>query len=420
MELDLAIFHFINSDLSNPVFDWFMPWWTDVQKTKTFLFGFLPLLLGFFIYKKNWRALKVIVMTAVVVVFANNLNHFLVKRYFDRPRPADSILRIDKPKSASFPSGHAVSSFAIAAFLALNFRKQKFIFLFLAGLIGLSRIYLGVHYPSDVVAGALFGSLIAFLLYKLMMKVSPRILASVVLVFFSLQAKAEWKDPTEGKPFFPWVWENQFEPTLDRAIEKDNLIFLGVGAAATQSVRFYDHKIHDYNQKHPLLLGHDEAQTLGKVGNGLIGVSIAATQIAFDTDNGLRHARAIFLTSVSHISLAALVQRDRPGNRQDFLPFPSSFPSGHSSSAFATAGSLAYSYGWKAGVPAYTAATLIALSRVRENRHWMSDVVGGAVLGSYWARSSFTVKKEREDPEAVTYIPSPIFDGFMLTAIREF
>jgi membrane-associated phospholipid phosphatase len=420
MELDLAIFHFINSSLSNEVFDVFMPWWTDVQKTWPFLYVFLPVLLTYFAVKKNWKAIKVMVLTTVVVVFANNLNHLLVKRYFNRERPSQAILRIEKPKSPSFPSGHAVSSFTIAMFLALVYRRYRYFFLSLAALTAFSRVYLGVHYPSDVVAGAIFGSCIAYAFYTLMQKFTPRVLATIALMTLSLNASAEWKDPTEGKPFFPWVWDNQLDPTIDKAVEKDNLIFLGIGAVATETAHLYDDKLHDYNQKHPIVMGQKEAETFGKMGNGLIGVSIALTQVAFDTDNGLRHTRALLLTSVSHVSIASLVRRDRPGNRQDFLPYPSSFPSGHASSAFATAGSLAYSYGWKAGIPAYTAATMIAASRIRENRHWFSDVVGGAVLGSFWARASFNVNPKIEDPKEVYYVPSPIYDGFMITATKSF
>lgn len=420
MDLDLAIFHFINNTLSNPIFDVIMPWWTDVQKTWPFIYVFLPVLLVTLALKKNWKAIKAILLTVVVVVFANNLNHLLVKRYFNRERPAQAILRVEKPKNPSFPSGHAVSSFTMAMFLSLVFRRYKYLFLSLASLTAFSRIYLGVHYPSDVVAGALFGSLIAYSFYKLITTFTPRVLSSIALITFSLSASAEWKDPTEGKPIFPWVWEDQLKPTLDKAIEPDSLIFLGVGTSATVAARPFDHKVHDHNQVHPIVFGHKEAQRFGKIGNGALGVGIALTQVAFDTDNGLRHSRAILLTSVSHISIASMVRRNRPGNRQDFLPFPSSFPSGHASSAFATAGSLAYSYGWKAGVPAYLVATSIGISRIRENRHWLSDVVGGAFLGSYWARASFNVKKEKPNPEEVYYVPSPIYDGFMLTAIKEF
>jgi undecaprenyl-diphosphatase len=62
---------------------------------------------------------------------------------------------------ASFPSGHATTAFAAAVLLALWYPRWAPIFAGLAALVGLSRIVLGSHFPSDVLAGALLGSLIA-------------------------------------------------------------------------------------------------------------------------------------------------------------------------------------------------------------------------------------------------------------------
>ncbi|MBI4574249.1 MAG: phosphatase PAP2 family protein [candidate division NC10 bacterium] len=62
---------------------------------------------------------------------------------------------------ASFPSGHATTAFAAAVLLACWYPRQGWVFLGLAGLVGLSRIVLGSHFPSDVLAGALLGSAVA-------------------------------------------------------------------------------------------------------------------------------------------------------------------------------------------------------------------------------------------------------------------
>lgn len=200
-------------------------------------------------------------------------------------------------------------------------------------------------------------------------------------------------------------------------MDKPGLTLLGAGVVASAGTRVYDHKIYDHVSQHGFILGHKESERFGKIGNGFLGVTIATTQIYFDTDNGLRTARAMLLTTTSHLSIAALARRNRPGNRQDFLPFPSSFPSGHTSNAFALAGSLAYSYGWAAGVPAYLVATGIGVSRIREGRHWMSDVVGGAFLGTFWARASFKTPTQRDDS---TWYPTPVGDGLMVTWTKVF
>jgi undecaprenyl-diphosphatase len=61
---------------------------------------------------------------------------------------------------SSFPSGHAMIVFSIVPFLMKNFPKQKYYFILLAVLVAFSRIYLNVHYLSDIVAGAFLGYLI--------------------------------------------------------------------------------------------------------------------------------------------------------------------------------------------------------------------------------------------------------------------
>jgi membrane-associated phospholipid phosphatase len=109
--------------------------------------------------------------------------------------------------------------------------------------------------------------------------------------------------------------------------------------------------------------------------------------------------------------LTYMFQKSRPGGRGDYLPFPSSFPSGHAASAFATATSLAYAYGYKAGIPAMLVATSISAARVSENAHWLSDVFAGAALGIFWARASY---QARNDVSPVSWMPMPFEDGGIL------
>jgi membrane-associated phospholipid phosphatase len=70
------------------------------------------------------------------------------------------------------------------------------------------------------------------------------------------------------------------------------------------------------------------------------------------------------------------VGRERPNGEDD-----KSFPSGHTSNAFAVAAVAERHYGWKVGVPAYTVAALVGVSRLQRNKHYLSDVVAGATLG---------------------------------------
>lgn len=420
VELDQHIFKIINQEWSNPVFDLFFPFWTDIQKSAVF-YVLMATVVFFFFIKKAWRPLSVIVLCSLGMYLSGLLNSKLIKPFFERVRPTETILRVAKETSFSFPSGHATTAFFMAMFISLFFPKLRFPLFVSAILTGYSRIYCGVHYPGDIMAGALLGSLLAFgfyLFWDNFMKRKLRFLSFFLTFLFSLSALA-WEDPTNKKPFFPWVWEDQLKPTIVTGFDKTGLVIAGAATGSVLAVHQYDGKIFDFTERGGnLWMDESTAQQLGKLGNGMAGILVVGTQLAFDQQNGLKSSRALVLTTFSHITMAAVIQRNRPRNRQDFLPYPSSFPSGHTSSAFAVAGSLAYSYGWAGAIPGYLAATAIAVSRVKENRHWASDIVGGAFLGTFWARASFAV--DDTDKEAFLVVPVPMFDGMMLSAVRAF
>lgn len=87
----------------------------------------------------------------------------VIKRLVGRLRPSQIIskedLLIKKPTSYSFPSGHTASSFGVAVILSEAFPWINILFFCLASLIGISRVYLKVHYPTDVIVGAIIGTL---------------------------------------------------------------------------------------------------------------------------------------------------------------------------------------------------------------------------------------------------------------------
>jgi undecaprenyl-diphosphatase len=113
---------------------------------------------------RRWGVLGLtIVAVALADVTATGL-----KGLFDRPRPPlrypnqDPLVAV--PDTASFPSGHAATSFAGATILAFAFPRVAPLFYVLASAVGFSRVYLGVHYPLDIVGGAVLGTLIALAL----------------------------------------------------------------------------------------------------------------------------------------------------------------------------------------------------------------------------------------------------------------
>ena len=91
----------------------------------------------------------------------------IVKRLVNRPR---TIFRLEHIRTFtvpicaySFPSGHTTASFAVGVSYALAFPAYSLPWLLWAGLVGWSRIYVGVHYPSEVLAGSLVGTLFAYI-----------------------------------------------------------------------------------------------------------------------------------------------------------------------------------------------------------------------------------------------------------------
>ncbi len=165
-ELDKLLFFFVNQDLRNSFFDIVMPF-----LTRRAYFVFLPFLAWLFI--KDWKK----TLTILVISFASLLladwiaNTF--KLYFQRIRPCKELegvrLLVGCGKAFSMPSNHAVNAFAFATpfFLMLKKEKVRYIVLAIAALVCFSRVYVGVHYPSDVVAGALLGVLLAISAVKI-------------------------------------------------------------------------------------------------------------------------------------------------------------------------------------------------------------------------------------------------------------
>ncbi|MBL7118376.1 MAG: phosphatase PAP2 family protein [Candidatus Syntrophoarchaeum sp.] len=154
MNPDLTILYWVHSSLSNGLFDFIMPLLSYLGNK---IAGFVFVILIFFFTKNRFYSLFCLTTYGVNFIVFKGLKHIIA-----RPRPPTAlyyhpeILEHIAPLG-SFPSGHAVIIFMIAALCSFRYARYKYLFYGIASLVAFSRVYLGVHYPSDVIVGAILG-----------------------------------------------------------------------------------------------------------------------------------------------------------------------------------------------------------------------------------------------------------------------
>jgi undecaprenyl-diphosphatase len=156
------------------------PFFDQVMFTISGKYEWIPLyalLLGFIIYKFRWKSVWIILAVVVLITLSDQLAN-LFKSGIKRFRPCKDpqigylvhLVNDYCRSSYGFVSGHAANSFALATFMSLLFRKKwittgMFVW---AVLVSYSRIYLGVHYPGDVIGGALLGAALGWVVFTVL------------------------------------------------------------------------------------------------------------------------------------------------------------------------------------------------------------------------------------------------------------
>src|SRR6185369_1319469 len=156
--IDAELFRFINHTLINPIFDQLMPFASgnDYFHPAMVIFGLL------LIWKGGIRGLICVIMLGLIVPLGDGFICSTIKSAVGRDRPflalQDVHLLVGRSGSCSMPSGHAANWFAGTMVGFIYYRRSAWITLPMAICVSFSRVYNGVHYPSDVLAGAILGA----------------------------------------------------------------------------------------------------------------------------------------------------------------------------------------------------------------------------------------------------------------------
>ncbi len=176
-ELDKILFILINNELANPVTDFIMPIITsDLNLRLTYALAMLVLL-----WKGNTRLRWMVLFSIITMVLADQISSNILKELFQRPRPcqimSDLNLLVNCGKGFAMPSSHAANSFAQAAFFGSLFSKSRWYMIIVAFLISISRVFVGVHYPGDVLAGTILGAAIGLTVTAIFVKFERKVLS---------------------------------------------------------------------------------------------------------------------------------------------------------------------------------------------------------------------------------------------------
>ncbi len=170
LQFDRLLFDGINQGLSNSVFDVILP----ILRGKSTWIPLYLIIIGYLIYRDKLRSWLSIFSLIVVIGIADTMSSRIIKNAVKRPRPCHIVEQYPQTNvlvacgsGYSFTSSHATNHFAMALIfpivLGMRSRRSRFLWCVWAALIAFSQVYVGVHYPVDILCGTLLGVSIGYL-----------------------------------------------------------------------------------------------------------------------------------------------------------------------------------------------------------------------------------------------------------------
>ena len=175
IELDKAVMIFFNKSITNSLFDFIMP----IITSKDFL-TVIGMLLIFYLTVFCGKKGRITILVLVFAVGSSDaICAQIIKPWVGRIRPSHEFndfinLLVSKGGKWSFPSNHAANSFAFATVLSYFFEQKKVVLYTLASIIAFSRVYVGVHYPLDIICGAIVGYILSWFVLSIWVIIKMR------------------------------------------------------------------------------------------------------------------------------------------------------------------------------------------------------------------------------------------------------
>ncbi|MDH4070898.1 MAG: phosphatase PAP2 family protein [Ignavibacteria bacterium] len=183
--IDTWLLLFINRTLANPVGDILWPLITDYDKLLV-VRVVLACVIVALVWKGGRRGRTVVLLLIPILFVGDKLNSEILKEIIDRARPCHEVdgspivpglhLLVHCGPGRSLPSSHAVNNFAVAFLFARFYPQYRWAFFAWAGLVALSRPAVGVHYPSDIMVGAVVGIGVSAIVIFVFRKMEPVVL----------------------------------------------------------------------------------------------------------------------------------------------------------------------------------------------------------------------------------------------------